>query len=389
MKPVILTLVEYYLPGYKAGGPVRSIANLVTQLGDEFDFRIITRDRDSGETQPYPGIRPNEWNLVGKAHVYYASLERLSISKLGKLIRDTPHDILYLNSFFSYKFTIRPLILRKLGWIPRKPLLLAPRGEFSQGALELKRWKKWVFVQAAKTIGLYDGITWQASSEYEAADIRRVFFGARCFIAPNIPSLISAQSTSIIESFGERPLRIIFLSRITPKKNLDFALRVLSRVPVPAQFNIYGPINDEKYWQDCKSLFDKLPQHIEVRYHGAVDHSQVANLMADHDLFLFPTRGENYGHVIAEALAAGTPVLISDQTPWRDLSSHGVGWDLPLHSEEEFVKRIVQLYTTPKEAYVQMRSTAQRWAQKQLTDPRVVEANRQMFLSVLKHNLRN
>lgn len=365
---------------------MRSIANLVSQLGDEFDFRIITRDRDFEDTQPYPGIRTNQWNRVGKARVYYAPLEKLSIGKLGELIRDTPHDILYLNSFFSYKFTIQPLVLRKFGWIPLKPVLLAPRGEFSQGALKIKRWKKWVFVRVVKAIGLYEGITWQASSEYEAEDIRRVFSGTatKCFIAPDIPSLIGARPTNISESFGERPLRIIFLSRITPKKNLDFALRVLSRVPVPVHFNIYGPIDDEKYWQNCKALIDKLPSHIEVRYHGAVDHSQVANLMADHDLFLFPTRGENYGHVIAEALSAGTPVLVSDQTPWRDLPRQGVGWDLPLPSEEEFIKRIVQLYKMPKEAYVQMRHAAQRWAQKQLTDPRVVEANRRMFLSMLK-----
>lgn len=388
LKPVILTLVGYYLPGYKSGGPVRTIANMVARLGDEFDFRIVTRDRDFGDSEPYPGIMTNQWNQVGKAQVYYAPLQQLSIPRLEKLLRDTPFDILYLNSFFSYRFTIQPLILRRLGRMPRQPVILAPRGEFSQGALELKRWKKALFIRVAKAFGLYDGLIWQASSEYEADDIRRVLLRTvtQCFVAPDIPASCSTGPIQgeAIKLFGKRPLRVIFLSRITPKKNLDFALRVLSLVPVPVDFNIYGPVDDEKYWQHCKELIDKLPSHIRVSYHGAVDHSQVTNLMADHDLFLFPTRGENYGHVIAEALSVGTPVLISDQTPWRRLSERGVGWDLPLESEAAFAERIMQLHKMSKEEYIQMRHAAQRWAEEQLTDPWVVEANRQMFLIALK-----
>src|SRR5690606_7270294 len=111
---------------------------------------------------------------VGKARVYYAPLEQLTITRIEKLMRDTPFDILDLNSFFSYRFTIQPLILRRLGRIPRQPVILAPRGEFSQGALELKRWKKALFISMAKAFGLYNGLIWQASSEYEADDIRRV-----------------------------------------------------------------------------------------------------------------------------------------------------------------------------------------------------------------------
>ena len=64
---------------------------------------------------------------------------------------------------------------------------------------------------------------------------------------------------------------------------------------------------------------------------------QVRATIARHDLFLLPTRGENFGHVIFESLAAGVPVLVSDRTPWRDLDARGSGWVRSLETPEAFV----------------------------------------------------
>ena len=58
--------------------------------------------------------------------------------------------------------------------------------------------------------------------------------------------------------------------------------------------------------------------------------------IAKNHLFFLPTLGENFGHIILEAFCAGCPVLISDQTPWRDLEEKGVGWNLPLDQPELF-----------------------------------------------------
>src|ERR1019366_8134603 len=78
MKPSVLVMADHYLPGTKGGGPIRSIANLVDALGEEIDFRIVTRDRDLGDGAPYPSVTPNTWMEVGKARVVYLSPERLS-----------------------------------------------------------------------------------------------------------------------------------------------------------------------------------------------------------------------------------------------------------------------------------------------------------------------
>lgn len=150
-----MTFVAYYLPGYKSGGPVRTIANMVEHLGDEFDFRVVTKDRDALDTEPYPDVAVNEWNRVGKAQVYYASPDSLTLRKISKLIRKTPHDVLYLNSFFSSRFTALPLLTRRIGMLPARPVVLAPRGEFSAGALTLKSWKKRPYLLVTRMLGLY------------------------------------------------------------------------------------------------------------------------------------------------------------------------------------------------------------------------------------------
>ena len=130
-KPIVLTFVGSYLPGYKSGGPVRTIANMVERLDDDLDFRIITADRDVGDAEPYPNIVVNGWNTVGNAQVFYASPCNQSLWHLAQMINETPHDVLYLNSFFSPIFTIRPLLARRLGLTPNKPVILAARGEFA------------------------------------------------------------------------------------------------------------------------------------------------------------------------------------------------------------------------------------------------------------------
>ena len=182
-------------------------------------------------------------------------------------------------------------------------------------------------------------------------------------------------------------LRLVFLSRISPKKNLDYALQVLSKIKCEVEFYIYGPLEDARYWQSCQALIRELPATMKVAYRGSVKHKNVAEKIACYDLFFFPTHGENYGHVIAESLSVGTPVLLSDQTPWRDLSDDGLGWDLTLKNIAGFVE-IINLFSLKNKKLTQKQKTEirrhlQNKALVRLTDPAVLEANRQLFTSCL------
>jgi glycosyltransferase involved in cell wall biosynthesis len=383
-KPVILVLLACYLPGYKSGGPVRTLANMVDQLGGDFEFRIITRDRDMLDTLPYESVSVDQWNSVGKASVFYASPGRLDFSSLVRLINETYHDVLYLNSFFNFSFTILPLLARRLGKLPNRPVVLAPRGEFSPGALGigiLKTLKKKIFIAAAKCTGIYRDVTWQASSEHEANDINRVFPGSKGMIhvAPDLTPLHEENQLKQTERGKNEPLKILFLSRITPKKNLEFALEVLETVSARAEFHIYGTIEDQSYWDRCREIIERIPSNISVQYCGAVNHEEVLEIMQAHDLFFFPTKGENFGHVIFEALAAGTPVLISDQTPWKDLEEKGVGWVKSLGSKIPFVEVIECFAKMDTQKMLKQRYKAWEYSVQHSRNLNVVEKNRQLF----------
>ena len=302
MTHIVLAVVDNYLPGYKAGGPIRTLANMVDRLGDEFEFKIVTADRDFEDTKPYSKIRVDGWNSVGKADVFYMSPDRRSLSDFRRPLCSTEYDILYLNSFFSPHFTIKPLLLRGLRLIPDRPLVIAPRGEFSPGALGLKSLKKRAYIAVAKVLGLYKGAVWQASSEHEEADIRQWFgSNARVVIAPDLPPVISpADDPKAVKQKTKGYLKIIFLSRISRKKNLDGALDMLKGLKGQIEFNIYGPIEDKLYWAECQRIISSLPEHIKVKYRGSIAHDKVGTVMREHDLFLLPTLGENFGHVILE-----------------------------------------------------------------------------------------
>lgn len=376
-------MVRYYRPGHKSGGPVRTISNMVDRLGDDLDFCIVTSDRDVLDKAPYGGVVVDAWNQVGQAQVYYLSPGNRSMRTFARLCSDTPHDVMYLNSFFDPVFTQRPLLARRLGLLPAKPVILAPRGEFSPGALRLKRWKKAPYKWFALAIGLYRDLTWQASSNREEEDIRRAIgsMARKISVARELSPVFPWKD---LKENGQPkegvPLRIVFLSRITPMKNLDFALRVLARVNIPVHFNIFGPIEDEHYWRRCEGLIANLPPGISVRYEGEVDHLQAGTILETHDLFFLPTRGENYGHVIMESLAAGTPVLIADTTPWRDLEQAGVGWDLSLDNEQQFADKIDETAQFSNEAYRRWRKQVHSYARERAVDPEIIDSNRRLFM---------
>ncbi len=389
----ILTFVDYYLPGYKAGGPIRTIANMVSQLDGEFEFLIVTRDRDFLDTMPYVNVVIDQWNTVGQAKVFYASPATSSFLGVMRLLNETPHDLLYLNSFFSPVMTSLPLIIRRLGFYGNKPVILAPRGEFSDGALALKATKKKIYIALIKMTGIYRQLIWQASSEFESEDILRTL--PNVMVAPNVivaPDLLPLPIQTIEDAASAHcdarspgPLRIVFLSRISPKKNLDYLLRALSKVTVGVALTIYGPAEDSVYWLHCQSLIQTLPSHITVTYQGEVTHEHVSQTFAAHDVFIFPTRGENFGHVIYESLAAGTAVIVSDQTPWQS-DPHGAVEVLALEQPDVWTSVINQRAGFNDQTYATQRTAAVSYAMRYMETSKAVEQNRSLFLSALRHS---
>lgn len=383
---MILTFVHYYLPAYKAGGPVRTVSNMVEHLSSEFDFRIVASDRDSFDEEPFSGVPTDDWSELGDAQIFYASPGNRGLRATARIMRSVEYDILYLNSFFDWQSTVIPMLVRLLGLAPARPTIIAPRGEFSAGALRIKSLKKRLFIWIVRKVGLYDDVIWQASSVFEAGDIGVALRGAAqsIVVAPDLTPKMRCGYALPRPRASSEPLRVVFLSRVSPMKNLDYALRVLADVRVPVTMKVYGIVDDERYWQRCQRLIANLPGHVTVSYEGIVEHNRVGEVLAQHDLFFLPTRGENFGHAIIEALTAGVPVLISDQTPWRDLESHGAGWALPLEDPSAFAAVIEQQAALSELDARAARENAYAYATRVLSDPSAVAANRELLLVAME-----
>ena len=383
-KPTILVFVGYYVPGWKAGGILRSVENEVNHLHREFNFRIVTRDRDLGDKSAYPGVRCREWQPVGNALVNYLPPAGDSLRELRDIVRSTPHDLVHLNSFFD-SFTVKILTNRWLGRTPSRPIILSPCGEFGQASLGQKHLKKVAFTRLARLAGLYRPVTWKASSQHEAADIRNVMRvrNSSIRIVTDMPKVLrnaAEDASGFRRAAGQDGLRVTFFSRIAPEKGLDVAVTILAMVQSRVTFDIIGPIENTGYWNTCQKLISELPSHVSANVLGSISPSEVIRTLSRYDLMLLPTGGENWGHVIAECLAAGTPVLISTNTPWRDLEAQGLGWDLPLNDLGAFARVIDELASTGVEVREQKRKAINEAARELLAAPSILEQNQQLYL---------
>jgi glycosyltransferase involved in cell wall biosynthesis len=324
--PRIFVVVDVYLPGFKSGGPLRTIENMVDRMGG-VKFFIFTSDRDFRDDTPYTEVRLEKWNDVGKAKVFYSA--GMTMRSIHQQISAVRPDLIYLNSLFS-SATIKVLLMRRAGLLPPIPVVLAPRGECSPGALGLKRLKKHAYLAVAPRL-LYRDLVWQATSEFEKADIEHALgHGSRIRIASDLPprqiDLMPLQKPRKEPGFA----KFVYLSRISEKKNLHYLLTLLRRFRSQAELDIWGPIEDESYWMRCQAEIALMPPSVKVVFRGPVEHELVPKIMENYHFFILPTLGENFGHVVLEAWTGGCPVLISDQTPWVNLKARHAGWEMPL-----------------------------------------------------------
>jgi glycosyltransferase involved in cell wall biosynthesis len=387
LKPVILCFIPYYIPGYKYGGPIQTIKNFSHYLSGEFEICIVTRNRDFNKSLPYINIKSNDWNTIGQTKVFYISEKNIGFGSFYKLIKNSKCDLIYLNSLFDYKFTIIPLLIKLMGSFNSTPIIISPRGQLSKAALSFKKIKKFLFLRLAKFLNIYANLHWQASSMQEYQDIKREF----CQIAKSIkimPDLFDFKNTYQNNNYKRQSklLSVVFLSRISPMKNLEFLINIFLKISNVVKFNIYGTIDDKKYWEKCQNILKKLPPNIKLNIGSEIPSKNVRNVLSKHDLFAFPTKGENFSHVILEALSVGTPVLVSDKTLWNSDKLKGLK-TLPL-DQNLWVREIKEWSRLTVNSKMKRRKAALAYCKKaEIQNLKSIISHKVFFKKIIKKNV--
>jgi len=323
LKKRVIICYDHFLPAFKAGGPIQSIANLIRNLQEELEIYVITSNKDLG-SEAVLNVIPNDWQDFenGKAMVLYLSPEKITIFNIKQLIQDINPDTIFVNGLYSIPFSLVPAVFFS------NKTIMHVRGMLHPGALAQKKRKKQLFLKAMKWLGISRKIVFCASDAQEVGFTKAIFGkNAKVQIAQNFPAHFDALP-ALQKEVGQ--INLVSIALIGPMKNHALVLEALYLVKARVQWHIYGPIKDSTYWEYCLQLIKKLPKNISVCYEGEVIPTEVYATLKKYHFFILPSESENFGHALYEAMIAGKPIITSNNTPWNNLETHNAGYNVAL-----------------------------------------------------------
>ena len=379
MKKVLIVNPHYY-PGYKSGGPQQTVCNICDAYSEKADIYLVTKNCDFGENEPYPNIETNKWYSSRGISVMYVEPKEYGIPLFKRLYKEFDHILccgLFATS--TVKFLAVHRFMRR-----KKELFVAPMGVFNRNAFGSKKTKKATFIKAGIVSGLFKDIIWSFTSETEKTDAEAILGKKgikRSIIAEDIPKRPEASITGSLKKIKKAGhLDVIFLSRICPQKNLMQVLEIIdAEYDGTITLDIYGTTEDKPYWNECKKKMKTLPNNIKAEYKGALRPDETVEVFSNHDVFLFPTKGENFGHVIYESLLGGCLPIISDETPWKDLDDNDCGKVIPLDDTKQY-KIAVADYLKIGEAFESLRMNAVNYANNKYAEATLNSGYDKVFL---------
>lgn len=226
------------------------------------------------------------------------------------------------------------LYARRSAQAARLPLVISPRGMLEAWSLGRSRARKWMAWRLYQERNLEAAALFHATGEAEAMSIRGLGLRQAVAVIPNgvqVPAAAALPGRGLLERrFPELAGRrwLLFLSRLHPKKGLLELVRswqsLAPRFP-EWRLVIAGPDLDG-HGREVRSLIDSLALWRSITLAGMLEGEEKASALANAGALVLPTRSENFGIVVAEALAHGTPVVTTRGAPWGELESHRCGW---------------------------------------------------------------
>ncbi len=369
----VFITIPWFSPAFRAGGPIQSIANLVENFNENINYRIFCGNTDlNGEI--LSNIEFDKWvNFNSYTKVWYSSNKKNGKNILEQ-IKITNSDVLFIVGLFSWKYNIVPLLKAKV-----KNKILSVRGMLHPGALSQKPIKKKMFLGFLKLLQIQNKISFHATDSSEKIFIENVFGDkANIHVADNFPKKMKAD---LPLQKKENFLKIVTIALISPMKNHLLVIQSLLHCKAHIEYHIFGPIKDEVYWQQCKEAIKVLPHNIIVKYGGEMQPNKLDNMLAENHVFIMPSKSENFGHSLIEALSAGKPIITSHNTPWKNLLESNAGINVDTN-ENSMVNAINYFAEMNDENYKTFCTGAAQYAKQKVNVDAIKMQYQKMFFAL-------
>lgn len=238
------------------------------------------------------------------------------------------------------------------------PYITAPHGTLSEWALNHSKWKKRISMLLGQKKALNTVSCFHVTANSEQKEIQDLGYKVPCTVIPNgidVPLLKKNTNPSKIK-------RIVFMSRIHPKKGFDILVSAWTKIQDRFdnwELLIIGPSEDIGYFNNVKKLA-KTSGAKRIHFLGEIIGDKKFKYLTDASLFIFPTYSENFGMVVAESLACGTPVICTKGAPWKDLEKHNAGWWIDI-GVEPLVEAMIHSMNLDSKVLSKMGKNGQKW----------------------------
>lgn len=363
--------IDWFAPAYKAGGPIQSIVNLVNQPIENVQYRIVCSNQDI-DSQPLNGIKTDQWVRFNEhTEVWYNSNSRNIFSVL-KEVANWNAEIFFINGIYSWYYNFLPLVFGKA-----EKKVISARGMLHAGALSQKRWKKSIYLAIWKFLRLHKQHCFHATNQEEKAFIQQAFgTETTVHVVPNLPRILKLPLKS---QQRREVLQLVSIGLISPMKNYLPVLEALAACHEKVVYTIYGAVKDAAYWKKCTEQIKNLAPHISVVYHGDIPSADVPKALEGADVFVLPSKSENFGHAIYEALSAGKPVITSHNTPWNGLQEAKAGFNVSPENNYELSEAICFFARADQNQLTEWSAGAKAYAERSIDVGKIKMEYKKMF----------
>jgi len=328
---------SYYYPAQDAGGIYTATEALISWLPN-LPFRVFTRNVNT-DNKPFT---QTQLDLLNHNYITYSSL--LPLQVIVVILRSlTSKQTLLLTSFFD-PASLLAILLKSIFRLPNLKIIISPKGELASTSLSIGLTKKLLVIRLLLFTRSLSGIMWITHNTPETNDVL-YRLSIRENMIHQLPELISLQSFLTSEAVpihtpDSLQLKLLYLSRIAPEKQLHKLLNCLSQ-DLECTLDIYGSKSNSHYFHHCMRIIHD--NDLKAFYKGSLAPSSVLSVLSRYDALVLPSPQESFGYVVAESLLVGTPVLITRLPSFQWIEQKQCGIYCDFSEPSEFADKLVSI----------------------------------------------